>query len=88
MSYYSYCSNSKYSRRAIKRMIGFQIFCYRHKNKIKTEKFCKKCGITPSELEKLELGMAVRTTPNWTLIDKVFEAYHLQLKLSIQHKEV
>ena len=31
MSAYSYCSKSQYPQRAAKRMIGFQIFCYRHK---------------------------------------------------------
>lgn len=57
MSAYSYCSKSQYPQRAAKRMIGFQIFCYRHKYKLSTEVFCKRCGISPKELEKVELGL-------------------------------
>lgn len=57
MSVYSYCSKSQYPQRAAKRMIGFQIFCYRHKYKLSTEVFCKRCGISPKELEKVELGL-------------------------------
>lgn len=41
MSVYSYCSKSQYPQRAAKRMIGFQIFCYRHKYKLSTEVFAK-----------------------------------------------
>ena len=71
MSVYSYCSKSQYPQRAAKRMIGFQIFCYRHKYKLSTEVFCKRCGISP----------------RWHSIRKVLESNNLQLHIELRPKE-
>ena len=87
MSVYSYCSKSQYPQRAAKRMIGFQIFCYRHKYKLSTEVFCKRCGISPKELEKVELGLPSPWAPRWHSIRKVLESNNLQLHIELRPKE-
>ena len=87
MSAYSYCSKSQYPQRAAKRMIGFQIFCYRHKYKLSTEVFCKRCGISPKELEKVELGLPSQGAPRWHSIRKVLESTNLQLHIELRPKE-
>lgn len=87
MSAYSYCSKSQYPQRAAKRMIGFQIFCYRHKYKLSTEVFCKRCGISPKELEKVELGLPSQGAPRWYSIRKVLESNNLQLHIELRPKE-
>lgn len=56
MSYYSYSSNSKYSRRAIKRMIGFQIFCYRTKIKLRLKNFVKNVALLHQSWKSLNWG--------------------------------
>lgn len=84
MSHYSYFSESKYPQRAVKRMIGFQIFCYRHKYRINAEKFCQRSGISLQELERLELGSASKSGPNWPLIRKVLKGNNLQLGILLQ----
>ena len=87
MSVYSYCSKSQYPQRAAKRMIGFQIFCYRHKYKLSTEVFCKRCGISPKELEKVELGLPSPGAPSWHSIRKILESNNLQLYIELRPKE-
>ena len=88
MSHYIYHSQSKYPQRAVKRMIGFQIFCHRHKYHITAKEFCKRCSITRNELEKLELGLSVKSAPKWGLIRKVLQANNLQLNITLQPKKV
>lgn len=56
MSEYHYLSSSKSSQRAVKRMIGMQIFYHRHKYRIYAELLCEKAHITLRELENVELG--------------------------------
>ena len=87
MSVYSYCSKSQYPQRAAKRMIGFQIFCYRHKYKLSTEVFCKRCGISPKELEKVELGLPSPGAPRRHSIRKILESNNLQLHIELRPKE-
>ena len=86
MSDYIYHSQSMYPQRAVKRMIGFQIFCHRHRYHISAKEFCKRCQITQKELEKIELGLSNKGGPKWGLIRKVLEANNLKITLSFQPK--
>ena len=87
MSDYIYCSQSQYPKRAVKRMIGFQIFCYRHRYHISAKEFCKRCGISCKELERLELGLPSSSAPKWSLIKKILETNNLKIALKFQKNE-
>lgn len=79
MSEYHYLSSSKSSQRAVKRMIGMQIFYRRHKYRIYAESLCEKAHITLRELENVELGMGKRSAPKWFIINRILNALNLQL---------
>lgn len=88
MSDYIYHSHSKYPQRAVKQMIGFQIFCHRHRYHISAKEFCQRYQITRKELEKVELGLPYKGGPKWGLIRKVLEANNLKITLSFQHNNI
>ncbi len=82
MSEYHYLSSSKSSQRAVKRMIGMQIFYHRHKYRIYAESLCEKAHITLRELENVELGMGKRLAPKWFIINRILNALNLQLDVN------
>lgn len=87
MSDYIYHSQSMYPQRAVKRMIGFQIFCHRHRYHISAKEFCERCGISHKELERLELGLPSSSGPKWSLIKKILETNNLKIALSFKRNE-
>lgn len=86
MSEYRYLSSSKSSQRAVKRMIGMQIFYYRHKFHIFAEPLCEKAGISLRELENVELGKGAKSAPKWYIIDRILRTLDLQLEVKIFKK--
>ena len=86
MSEYRYLSSSKSSQRAVKRMIGMQIFYYRLKYHIYAEALCEKAGITLRELENVELGKGAKSSPKWFVINRILKTLNLQLDVSLSKK--
>lgn len=86
MSEYRYLSGSKSSQRAVKRMIGMQIFYHRHKFHIFAEPLCKEAGISLRELENVELGKGAKSAPKWYIIDRILRTLDLQLEVKIFKK--
>ena len=78
MSEYHYLSSSKSSQRAVKRMIGMQIFYHRHKYRINAESLSEKAHIILRELENVELVMGKCSAPKWFIIIRILNALNMQ----------
>lgn len=53
-SQYKYKSKSSKPHKRIKREIGFQLFCHRHKYNISVKEVCEKTNVPPKELDNIE----------------------------------
>jgi len=84
MSEYCYLSDSKHSKRAVRRMIGMQIFYYRHQFHIYADELCAQAGITRQMLEKVELGKGgVKAAPKWEVIDRILQVLNLRVDVRL-----
>lgn len=84
MSEYRYLSSSKSSRRAVRRMIGMQIFYYRHQYNMRAEELCTRAGITRQALDNVELGKGgMKAAPKWCVIDRILQALDLRLEVKL-----
>ncbi len=88
MSEYRYLSSSKSSRRAVRRMIGMQIFYYRHRFNIRADELCARVGIARQVLENIELGKGgMKAAPKWHIIDQILQALNLRVEVKLYKAE-
>ena len=81
MKKYNYIAGSKSPIIMIKRSIGFELFCHRHKNKIQAKIVCKALNIRRSTLDAIELG---KYELKQNTIYKLFEYYNLEIELKVK----
>ena len=81
MDKYKYCHNHKSTIVDIKKHIGFQLFCHRHKYRITAEEVDKNTGISIKNLNNIEIG---RGNLSLELINKILDYYNMHIDLKIR----
>ena len=82
MNNYKYKSNFSSLEKNIKKEIGFQLFCHRHKHKIRVCEVCKALNISPKKLDEIEIG---RRKIDFQKIKSLLEFYNLDINVQLMN---